>query len=473
MTRKRKAVEIETESEHKVSDEPVRKKHSRYCIAEGCYVTAYFGIHGQKATHCGTHMDKSCMENVKDKRCEHAGCQSINPAYGYLGESPRFCKDHQLPNMDNLKIKKCQFKGCKVMYPQWGYVGVAERCCAGHKTKDMICFVNRTKCEKEGCKVTPYFNYKGFPNGRFRKKHKKKNMYNVQQVTCKYPGCTSQSRVFNFKGLKGLYCRQHKIKGMVNIKSTCVAGDCIIPCRKWGFPGSFGQFRDEHKDESMISFKKVRRTCQFVGCKLTPKFGFKKGRALFCSSHQKPNMKRFEKTCSFDGCEKTRLKFGNHITGRAFCAQHADRSKHWNLTTCKGSRCQQIATHSETGAFPFTFCESHSPDGFSSDNNVTHIPEFTRREIQVITNGTFFLTSLKYTFYLIVSISQVDVALIRVLIEETACIFTTSLQLSGKTFRGQPGYSMVMPLDTPLDTFGHLWTPLIIRYNTIFLCLKL
>lgn len=85
------------------------------------------------------------------------------------------------------------------------------------------------------------------------------------------------------------------------------------------------------------------------------------------------------------------------------------------------------------------------------DNNVTHIPEFSRREIQFITNGTFFLTSLKYTFYVIVSISQVDVALVRVLIGETACIFTTSLQLAGKTFRGQPTYSMV----TPLDTFDH------------------
>jgi hypothetical protein len=77
------------------------------------------------------------------------------------------------------------------------------------------------------------------------------------------------------------------------------------------------------------------------------------------------------------------------------------------------------------------------------DNNVTHIAEFTRREIQLLTNGTFFLTSLKYTFYVIVSISQVDVALIRVFIGETACIFTTSIQLSGKTFRGAT-YAAVM-----------------------------
>lgn len=366
MARKRKAVDTETDSEHKVSDKPVRKKRSRYCITEGCYVTAYFGILGQRATHCITHMDASRMNNVKDKRCEHLGCEKLNPAYGFLGESPRFCKNHQLPNMNNLKSKKCIFEGCKVMYPQWGYKGVVERYCAGHKKSDMIRFVNRLECEQEGCKVTPYFNYKGFINGRFCKTHKLENMCNVQQVTCAYPGCTSQSRAFNFKGLKGLYCSKHKIKGMINVKTTCAFEDCDLTCRKWGLPGSFGQFCDKHKDETMTSFQRVKRTCQFLGCKLTPKFGLKRGCALFCFSHRKPNMKRFEKTCLFDGCEKIALKFGNHITRRAFCSEHADRSIHWKLTTCKQVRCKQIATHSETGAFPFQYCESHAPGHFSS-----------------------------------------------------------------------------------------------------------
>ncbi len=62
----------------------------------------------------------------------------------------------------------------------------------------------------------------------------------------------------------------------------------------------------------------------------------------------------------------TCLSFGNHVTGRVYCAKHADRTKHWKLTTCKQARCKEIATHSKTGAFPFHYCESHSPDGFSS-----------------------------------------------------------------------------------------------------------
>ena len=68
------------------------------------------------------------------------------------------------------------------------------------------------------------------------------------------------------------------------------------------------------------------------------------------------------------------------------------------------------------------------------DNNIKHIKEFTRMEIQMITNGSFFLSSIKYSLYVMVSISQIDVVLIKVLIGEITCIFTTSIQLSNKTF---------------------------------------
>ena len=72
------------------------------------------------------------------------------------------------------------------------------------------------------------------------------------------------------------------------------------------------------------------------------------------------------KKCDYKGCQRKRPNFGNHITGRAFCSEHADRTIHWNLSTCKTPKCKQVATHSVTGAFPFQYCESHSPDGFSS-----------------------------------------------------------------------------------------------------------
>lgn len=68
------------------------------------------------------------------------------------------------------------------------------------------------------------------------------------------------------------------------------------------------------------------------------------------------------------------------------------------------------------------------------DNNVKHIKEFTRNEVRLLTNGSFFLMSIKYSLYVIVSISQIDITLIKVLIGELACVFTTHIQLSDKTF---------------------------------------
>ena len=69
-------------------------------------------------------------------------------------------------------------------------------------------------------------------------------------------------------------------------------------------------------------------------------------------------------------------------------------------------------------------------------NNIKNIPEFTRNEIQLITNGTFLLYSIKTTLYVLITISQIDIALIKVTIGEITCIFTTYIQLSNKTFMG-------------------------------------
>lgn len=70
------------------------------------------------------------------------------------------------------------------------------------------------------------------------------------------------------------------------------------------------------------------------------------------------------------------------------------------------------------------------------DNNVREIKEFTKYETRLITNGSFFISDIKYSLYIMISISQIDIALIKVLIGGLACILTTNMQLSGKTFMG-------------------------------------
>lgn len=70
------------------------------------------------------------------------------------------------------------------------------------------------------------------------------------------------------------------------------------------------------------------------------------------------------------------------------------------------------------------------------NNNVREIKEFTKYETRLITNGSFFISDIKYSLYIMISISQIDIALIKVLMRSLACILTTNMQLSGKTFMG-------------------------------------
>jgi len=68
------------------------------------------------------------------------------------------------------------------------------------------------------------------------------------------------------------------------------------------------------------------------------------------------------------------------------------------------------------------------------NNNVKHIKEFSKNELRLLTNGSYVMSSIKYTLLIMVSISQIDISLIKVLFGEITCLFTTDIQLSEKTY---------------------------------------
>ena len=68
------------------------------------------------------------------------------------------------------------------------------------------------------------------------------------------------------------------------------------------------------------------------------------------------------------------------------------------------------------------------------NNNVKHIKEFSKNEHRLLTNGSYVMSSVKYTLLIMVSISQIDISLIKVLFGEITCLFTTDIQLSEKTY---------------------------------------
>ncbi len=60
--------------------------------------------------------------------------------------------------------------------------------------------------------------------------------------------------------------------------------------------------------------------------------------------------------------------------------------------------------------------------------------KYTKNELRLLTNGSYVMSSIKYTLLIMVSISQIDISLIKVLFGEITCLFTTDIQLSEKTY---------------------------------------
>ena len=71
-------------------------------------------------------------------------------------------------------------------------------------------------CSELGVKKTASFNYETLPS-LYCSDHKMENMINVKNKTC--PIC-KKIAYFDFPGGKGKFCDIHKEPGMINIKSA-------------------------------------------------------------------------------------------------------------------------------------------------------------------------------------------------------------------------------------------------------------
>ncbi len=72
-----------------------------------------------------------------------------------------------------------------------------------------------------------------------------------------------------------------------------------------------------------------------------------------------------------------------------------------------------------------------------------HITDFTKLELQVYANLMFFISSVRQVFMIIVTITQVDIALYSVVVKEAASIVTIRMLLNEKTFESDKEYEPV------------------------------
>ena len=113
-------------------------------------------------------------------------------------------------------------------------------------------------------------------------------------VKCKYDGCETQPS-FNKEGeTKGLYCNQHKLDGMVDVKHLKCKYDGCNTRPSFGLPGNRANCCKEHKEIGMISHPK--RQCEKNKCKEIALYGM--GKARRCETHKDEfDINLIEKKC--------------------------------------------------------------------------------------------------------------------------------------------------------------------------------
>ena len=175
---------------------------------------------------------------------------------------------------------------------------------------------------------------------------------------CGFENCSNRS-IYNFEGLKPLFCSIHKIDTMINIYAKkCSHFDCKIQPH-YNFEGLTAQFCSIHKLESMINI--YSKTCNHKGCKTQPHFNFENEKtARFCNAHKLETMTNINaKKCSHFGCKTyPQFNFENEKTAR-FCSIH----KLNNMINIKSKKCSQlnckIQPHFNFEGLTARFCNAH------------------------------------------------------------------------------------------------------------------
>lgn len=225
-----------------------------------------------KNNYCNSHYYENELKAIY-KICENEQCnlraKNIDGIYKY-------CKNHQ-------KRKICKYKRCKLYgkycnghdsqkcilcskTASYNYKGMPYQYCKNHKESDMVDVRNK-KCEI--CDIRARYKLN---NKKYCKKH-----YILLNAgnKCKYENCIIFPS-YNYRGLQSLYCKQHRLDGMIDVKNrTCAK--CNRRVKK------DVKYCIEHIDSDKYCLEK--------NCCIIAKYNFR-GKTIgkYCQKHKKPKM---------------------------------------------------------------------------------------------------------------------------------------------------------------------------------------
>ena len=301
-----------------------------------------------------------CREQRNKKRqkniCEECGIYGI---FNFEGEFyGKFCKKHAKIGMIDVKHKKCEYNGCKKR-PTYNFENDKPKFCFLHKEEKMIDVSNK-RCAYIDCKKQPTYNFENEIKPKFCFLHKEENMIDVLNMRCKYLDCKKQP-TYNFEGeIRGIFCSEHKEEAMIDVLNNKCE---YIGCKKnpsCNFEDEKkARFCSEHKKETMINI--LNNKCEYIGCKKISYFNFeneKKGK--FCSEHKQKDMIDVKnKTCEQEGCKKNPAYNFKGETRRRFCFDHKKENMiNIMCIICEYENCETQATFGYINQ-PATHCTRH------------------------------------------------------------------------------------------------------------------
>ena len=214
--------------------------------------------------------------------------------------------------------KICEYETCRA-YANYGeFYGKPLRC---KKHKGDYTLVSQL-CREENCKMRPTYNKEGESKALYCLEHKLEGMVNVKSKTCEHPGCKITSS-YNYEGLKAMFCFEHKTENMILVRGRfCIFNGCkSLPNYNY-LNENKPLYCGKHKAEGMTNV--TSKKCIFESCNKFPLFNyFNESNGLFCFEHKLENMIDIKhKKCKIENCSKRPNFNYNGNKNGLYCFEH-------------------------------------------------------------------------------------------------------------------------------------------------------
>jgi hypothetical protein len=198
--------------------------------------------------------------------------------------------------------RKCQHEGCKKR-PAYNYDGQKPALyCNSHKLISMV-DVSHKKCQHVGCITIPVYNYDGQKQALYCYDHKLPDMLDIRSKRCKQEGCKTRPS-YNYEGQKQpLYCHNHKLADMLDIRSKRCEHEGCKKQPAYNYKGEKqGLYCAAHKFPEMLDVRS--KICQHTECNKNAAYNFDgEKKPLYCNDHKQPKMIDVKnRKCQYEGC---------------------------------------------------------------------------------------------------------------------------------------------------------------------------